>query len=193
MGRVVTVTGIPGTGKTTVCNELSKLAEQSGIKVAVINYGTVMVEVSQKQGKPLHRDELRKSKLSFQRDIQVKAAKAISQKAANAEGTVIVDTHMSIKTEGGYLTGLPLPVLELLSPTVLILVEAEPREVLSRRFRDKNRKRDKALEGEILEEFLYSRFLAAASSVLTGASVKIVKNPDGKQNQAAREILKLLE
>ena len=192
MGRVVIVTGIPGTGKSTVCNELLKLAEQVGRKVVVINYGTVMVELSQKLGKSFHRDDLRKTSPSFQLDLQKKAAEAISQRAVNIEETVIVDTHMSIKTVNGYLAGLPFPVLQLLKPTAFVLVEAEPQEVLSRRFRDATRKRDKALESEIMEEFLFSRFMAAACSVLTGASVKIVKNPSGKQIKVAKEILKLL-
>jgi len=43
-----------------------------------------------------------------------------------------------------------------------------------------------------MEEFLFSRFMAAACSVLTGASVKIVKNPSGEQVKAAKEIMKLL-
>jgi len=66
----VIVTGIPGTGKTTVCNELLKLAEQAGRKVSVINYGTVMVELSEKRGESLHRDDLRKMDLSFQLELQ---------------------------------------------------------------------------------------------------------------------------
>jgi len=192
LGRVVIVTGIPGSGKTTVCNEILKLAEQAGRKVAVINYGTVMVELSQKLGKSLHRDDLRKKKPSFQLDLQKKAAEAISRRAVNAEGVVIVDTHMSIKTVDGYLAGLPFPVLQLLKPTAFVLVEAEPQEILSRRFRDVTRKRDKALESEIMEELLFSRFMAAACSVLTGATVKIVNNPGGKQVKAAKEIMKLL-
>jgi len=193
LGRVVVVTGIPGTGKTTVCNELLKLAEQAGRKVTVINFGTVMVELSQKRGGSLHRDELRKSKLFFQRDLQEEAAKVISKRAAtDVEGDVIVDTHMSIKTLEGYWAGLPLPVLKLLNPEVFVLVEAEPHEVLSRRVRDTTRRRDKVLEGEVAEEFLFSRLMAAACSVLTGASVKIVKNPSGKQVEAAKEVLRLL-
>lgn len=192
MGMIVIVTGIPGTGKTTVCNELLELAEGAGRKVAVINFGTVMVELSKKRGEFLHRDELRKSKLSFQRSLQAEVAKVISQRAVDAEGDVIVDTHMSIKTVEGYWAGLPLPVLELLNPDMFVLVEAEPHEVLSRRFRDKTRRRDKVLEGEVAEELLFSRFIAAACSVLTGASVKIVKNPSGKQVEAAKEVLRVL-
>ena len=192
MGRVIVVTGIPGTGKTTVCNELAKLAKQIGRKVEVINYGTVMVELSHKSGKSLHRDELRKSGLALQRNLQTEAAKIISKKAAEFEGEVIVDTHMSIKTVDGYWAGLPSHVLQLLNPDMFILVEAEPQEILSRRLKDITRKRDKVLEGEIAEEILFSRLMATACAVLTGASVKIVKNPAGKQVGAAKEVLKLL-
>jgi adenylate kinase len=192
LGRVIVVTGIPGTGKTTVCNELAKLAEHIGRKVEVINYGTVMVELSNKSGKNLHRDELRKSRLSLQRNLQAEAARIISMKAAKVEGDFIVDTHMSIKTVGGYLAGLPAHVLQLLNPEMFILVEAEPHEVLSRRLKDITRKRDKVLESEIEEEILFSRLVAAACAVLTGASVKMVKNSAGKQVEAAEEALKLL-
>jgi len=193
MGRVVVVTGIPGTGKTTVCKELLKLAEQSGRRVTVINYGSIMVELTQERGRSLHRDDLRKSKLPLQRDLQAEAAKAISRRAAEAEGDVIVDTHMSIKTVDGYWAGLPSHVLQLLNPDAFVLVEAEPPEVLFRRLKDVTRRRDEVLESEIAEELFFSRLIAAACSVLTGASVKIVKNPNGKQVEAAKEVLKLLE
>jgi len=192
LGRVIVVTGIPGTGKTTVCNEALKLAGQTGKKIQVVNYGSIMVQLSHKRGKSLHRDELRRTGLTFQRGLQAEAAKIISKKTGEVEGDLIVDTHMSIKTANGYLTGLPFHVLQLLNPDVFILVEAEPHEVLSRRFRDKSRKRDKVLEDEIMEEILFSRLMAAACAVLTGASVKIVKNPAGKQAEAAEEVLKLL-
>lgn len=193
MSRVVIVTGIPGTGKSTVCDELLKLAKQFGKKISVTNFGSVMVELSRKQGKILHRDQLRKSELFFQRDLQIEAAESIAQKIAEADGDVIIDTHMSIKTTNGYLAGLPSHVLQILKPSLFVLVEAEPSEVLSRRLKDKTRKRDKALENEIAEEFLFSRLIAASCAVLTGAPVKIVKNPSGKQIEAAEEILRLLE
>jgi adenylate kinase len=192
LGRVVVVTGIPGTGKTTVCRELLKLAGQSGRRVTVINYGSVMVELTQERGRPLHRDELRKSELSLQRDLQAEAAKTISQRVAEAGGDVIVDTHMSIKTIDGYWAGMPFHVLQLLNPNAFVLIEAEPPEVLFRRLKDVTRRRDEVLESEIAEELLFSRLMAAACSVLTGAPVKIVKNPNGKQVEAAKEILELL-
>jgi adenylate kinase len=192
LGRVIVVTGIPGTGKTTVCNEALKFAEQTRKRIQAVNYGSIMVELSRKRGNSLHRDELRRSGLTFQRNLQVEAAKIISKKTGEVDGDLIVDTHMSIKTANGYLAGLPFHVLQLLNPDIFVLVEAEPHEVLSRRFRDRTRKRDKVLEDEIMEEILFSRLMAVACAVLTGASVKIIKNPDGKQAEAAEDVLKLL-
>jgi len=193
LGRVVVVTGIPGTGKTTICNEALKLAEQTQKRAQVINYGSIMVELSRKRGKPLHRDEIRRSGLIFQRNLQADAAKIISKKAVEIEGYLVVDTHMSIRTASGYLAGLPFQVLQLLNPTMFVLVEAETHEILSRRLKGKTRKRDKVMEDEIDEEILFSRLMAIVCGVLTGASVKIVRNPDGKQAEAAVEVLKLLE
>jgi len=192
LSRVIVVTGIPGTGKTTVCNETLKLAEQTRKKIRATNYGSIMVELCRKRGKPLDRDELRRSGLAFQRELQAEAAKIISKKTREVKGELIVDTHMSIKTANGYFAGLPFHVLQLLNPDIFILVEAEPHEVLSRRLKGRTRRRDKVLEDEIMEEILFSRLMAATCAVLTGTSVKTVKNPAGKRIEAAEEILKLL-
>ena len=168
-----------------------KLAEESGIKISLINYGSVMVRLSQEGGKLLHRDNLRRTKLLFQNDLQAKAAGIIAQKIEE-EGDIIIDTHMSIKTAEGYWAGLPFHVLQRLNPNIFVLIEAEPKEVLNRRLKDIARKRDKVLESEIEEEFSFSRIMAASCAVLTGASVKIIYNHEGKQVKAASEILKLL-
>lgn len=191
-GKIIVMTGIPGSGKTTVCNELLKLAEENGLKVKVVNFGTVMVELSEEIGKGMHRDDLRKSSLEFQKRLQAEAARRIANMIKEVDGHIIVDTHMSIKTPTGYLAGLPKHVLEELNPDCFVLVEAEAEEILRRRIKDETRRRDiEALE-QVKEELQFSRLMAAACAVLTGSSVKIVKNPRGGQTEAAREVLKVL-
>ena len=192
MKKLVVVTGIPGTGKTTVCKEVEKIAEKRGKEVKTVNFGTVMVELAKKRGKELHRDDIRKHSIDFQQKLQIEAAKKIMEKAKNVKGCLIVDTHMVVRTQEGYFAGLPHRVLQILNPEIFILIEATPGEILTRRFKDADRRRDKILEEEVLEELSFSRFFAASCASLTGAPVKIVKNPDGKQVEAAKEILKLL-
>ena len=192
MKKLVVVTGIPGTGKTTVCKEVEKIAEKRGKEVRTVNFGTVMVELAKKRGKELHRDDIRKHSIDFQQKLQIEAAKKIMEKTKNVKGCLIVDTHMVVRTQEGYFAGLPHRVLQILNPEIFILIEATPEEILTRRFKDADRKRDKILEEEVLEELSFSRFFAASCASLTGAPVKIVKNPNGKQVEAAKEILKLL-
>ena len=190
MRKLIVVTGVPGTGKTTICRELEKI---TGKNVKIVNFGTVMVELAKKMGKDLHRDDIRKHSLDFQSKLQIEAAKEIASKAEKFNGTLIVDTHMVIRTQEGYWAGLPYKVLQILKPDMFILIEAEPKEILERRFKDADRKRDKVLKKEITEELSFSRLFAASCASITGAPIKIVKNPHGKQIEAAKEISRVLE
>ena len=193
MNRTVIVTGIPGSGKTTVCSCVEKFAKSAGVEVNVINYGTVMMGLLEKHGKDMERDEMRKDSLGTQRKLQKEVAGVIVEKMKQMRGLMIVDTHMSINTRAGYLPGLPSHSLSVLKPVMLVLVEAEPREISRRRMKDSTRKRDAALEETVIEELLFSRLMAGASAVLAGAPVKIVINAEGKQEEAAKEILEALE
>jgi len=89
--------------------------------------------------------------------------------------------------------GLPVSVLEKLSPSPLVLVEPSVKEGAERRAQDKSRSRDLVLEEEVGLELQASRSFAAACSVLTGAPVKIVQNPTGGARGAAEELVSLLE
>jgi adenylate kinase len=190
MNRTIIVTGIPGTGKTTVCNLVEKLAGQAGVKVSVINYGTVTLETLQKYGEPMGRDVMRKADVGFQRKLQKEVAGVISQRISLCDGITIIDTHMAIKTSCGYMPGLPNHVLQLLKPEMFVLVEAESNDISSRRMKDTSRKRDETMEEGVKEELMLSRLMAGACSVLTGAPVKIAVNAKGKAEEAARDILK---
>jgi adenylate kinase len=192
MGKTIIVTGIPGTGKTTVCNFVEKLARKAGKEISTITYGTIMMEILQKQGKSMERDAMRKDNVETQRRLQREVAEAISKKTEQARGITIVDTHMSIRTPEGYLPGLPYHVLQLLKPEMLVLVEAQAKEISSRRMKDATRRRDEATEESVKEEILFSRLMAGACAVLIGVPVKIVVNAEGKQEDAAREVLRAL-
>lgn len=193
MNRTVIVTGIPGSGKTTVCSYVEKFAKKAGIEVSVINYGTVMMGLLKKHGKGMERDQMRRDNLDTQRKLQREVADLVVEKIARLSGLKIVDTHMSIKTPAGYLPGLPHHNLSILKPDMLVLVEADPADISRRRMKDSTRKRDTNLREAVKEELLFSRLMAGASAVLAGAPVRIVVNGEGKQEEAAREILEALE
>ena len=184
------VTGIPGTGKTTVTIEAIKKLENDGVKYELMTYGDVMIDIAKSRGWVSDRDEMRLLKPEQQREIQRLAAKKIAELKENAH--IIVDTHCTISTLRGYLPGLPEWVLRELNPDCFIIVESVPEEINERRGTDKSRSRDvEGIEGIALHQEL-NRDIAMAYSIFTGMTVKIIKNPQGKVDDAAKEMVCVL-
>ncbi len=174
MGKKVVITGVPGVGKTTVINRAIEELSAEGIEYVPLNFGTCMFEVASGQGLVRDRDEMRKLDQAQQRDLQRSAAQVI----ARSEGNVIIDTHCTVKTPKGYLAGLPEWVLRELMPDTVILVETDEDQILKRRLSDETRVRDLEGYNDILEHQQFNRAMGAAYAMLTGCTVKIVKNPD---------------
>jgi len=184
------VTGIPGVGKTTVLNELQDLAKQNHTNLSVLNFGTIMNEILHELGKQMNRDEMRGQDIETQRKVQELAANEIINRAG--QGTIVVDTHMFVKTTVGMWAGLPQSVLHKLSPRLLVLIEADPEQIAGRRRGDMDRKREEALVNEIRFDLEWSRATAAASAISTGAPVKVIRNDSGTQKQAAQELFEVI-
>ena len=184
------MTGIPGVGKTTVLNELKDLAKQNRVNLTVLNFGTIMNEIMRELGKQMNRDEMREQDIETQRKVQELAANEISNRAG--QGTIVVDTHMFVKTSVGMWAGVPQYVLQRLSPRLLVLIEADPDQIAGRRRTDTDRKREASLAEEIKFDLEWSRATATASAVATGAPVKVIRNDAGKQKQAAEELFEVI-
>lgn len=172
------MTGIPGVGKSTV---MEAAAKAHGLKVVV--YGTIMLETAQAKGLVRSRDEMRRLAPDVQKGIQRDAALRIA-----GMGTVVVDTHCSIRTPAGFLPGLPAWVLEALRPSAIVLVEADPSEILARRQGDASRARDADTLESIAEHQEYNRRFAAAYATLTGATVHTIHNRPGQIDDAVRQM-----
>jgi adenylate kinase len=184
------VTGIPGVGKTTVLNELQDLAKQNRVNMAVMNFGTIMNEIMRELGRDMDRDEMREQSIETQRKVQELAANEISNRTG--QGTVIVDTHMFVRTNVGMWAGLPQNVLQKLAPRLLVLIEADPDQIAGRRQSDIARRREQTLAEEIRFDLEWSRATAAASAVSTGAPVKVIRNDAGRQKEAAQELFEAI-
>jgi adenylate kinase len=174
---VIVVTGIPGVGKTTV---MQRAAE--GMDIDFVTFGTVMVDIAREMGLVKDRDEMRKLSVRQQKDLQIRTA----EKIGNMKN-VVVDTHCTIKTPRGYLPGLPEWVIKRLNPTAIVIVEADPEEIYSRRAKDDARNRDPDSVEDIAEHQQINRAAAMAYAALTGATVKIVYNHDNAIDEAVKQ------
>lgn len=186
------VTGIPGVGKTTVLSMVAEILKEKKIPYKIMNYGDYMLNIALGQKYVNNRDEIRKLPLLKQRELQLEAAKKMVKDSEDLgdKGLSFIDTHAVIRTNSGYLPGLPKHIIEILSPAVIFLIESDPNNILKRQLRDKDRIRADYSNIDIIAETInFARYAAVASAVLVGASVKIVNNVEGDPRVAASVII----
>ena len=83
-------------------------------------------------------------------------------------------------------------LLNIMKPTNLVMVAAEPQEIADRRKADQTRQRDIISAENVQKELDISRVMVASCSILTGAPFAIIMNSDGKVEEAAANIAKML-
>jgi adenylate kinase len=182
------IVGIPGVGKTTVISKVVKSLEQRGFNTTTVIFGTVMFEEAKKMGLN-NRDEIRKLSISNQRLLQQYTAKRIAQMHENI---VIIDTHLFIKTSEWYYPGIPMQVIDIIKPTHLLLVMADPEEVIKRRKNDSSRHRDIISTQEIQHELDISKMMIVSCANLTGSPFAIIMNNSNEADNASSDIIRIL-
>ncbi|MHA1917480.1 MAG: adenylate kinase [Candidatus Ranarchaeia archaeon] len=164
------LTGVPGCGKTTIANLMKEVQGYH-----VVNFGSVMFELSQTRFGLEDRDEMRRvlSPRMYKR-IQAEAGLRIG----GLEGKVIVDTHASIRTKYGYYPGLPKHVLDGIDPDVIALIEHYPATILTHRKLDLESGarlgRDKEAERGVQLHQEMNRYFIAAYASMTGCYVALM-------------------
>ena len=193
---VVIVVGVPGVGKTTVLSLAMEKFKQLNIDVLVLNYGDYMFKALSEKGIVKSRDEVRRLSIRTQLEHQELAAELLINDAKaklKNGGVLIVDTHAVIKTSIGYWPGLPSHVVYKLKPDLIAIVEAPVKDIVARQLKDTTRYRKDLAKAELVDELLkLTRYFAIASATLVGASVAIIKNFEGKANEAAEELVKIV-
>ena len=184
----VIIVGIPGVGKTTVISRACEFLRQKGHNTTVVVFGSLMFEES-KEMKLRNRDEMRKLSVEEQRRLQDKVANRI----ATIKGDfVIIDTHLLINTDEGYYPGIPMHLLETIKPTNIIMIAADPQEILNRRKKDESRKRDIRPEIDVQNELDVSRVMIACCSVVSGCPYLIIMNNNNEIDKAALTLANVL-
>ena len=185
----VIVVGVPGVGKTSVVTKAADRLNQSQSTIQVMVFGSIMFGEARKMGIK-DRDEMRKLSIAAQRQLQEKAANTIS--GVRRSVNVIIDTHLFINTIEGRYPGIPRNLLDILSPTHLIMISAAPEEIFTRRMQDSTRNRDLISMDSIKNDIEVATIMIATSSVLTGAPFKIIYNHNDKLDSAVNELVEVI-
>jgi adenylate kinase len=182
------ILGIPGVGKTTIISEVENILQKRGIEAETVVFGSLMFEEAKKRGIKT-RDDMRKLPIEDQRNLQNDAAKRIAEMKRRI---VIIDTHLFVKTYEWYYPGIPANVTNIIRPTHLILIIANPQEILMRRQSDTARHRDLSTESEIQHEVEVSKTMIISSANMTSSPFTILENKKDQATKVAQDIVRLL-
>lgn len=186
MGKIIIVAGVPGAGKSTLLLEAWKRVEKE-LNYAIVSFGTEMLHLCQEAGLVNNRDEMRNLNPDIQEEMQWRTTKRIAERPEN----ILLDTHCAIKTgSGSYLPGFTSRMLERMSPSAIILVDAHEAEIRGRRKLDKDRPlRTIESYDDILEHKVINRAYAAAFSARSCCLLRIIQNNTGEFEQAVADFV----
>jgi len=182
------IVGIPGVGKTTVISKAAELLSKRGLMTQVIVFGSAMLDEAKKLGIK-ERDEMRRLPVQKQRTLQALAANSIK---TIQNRNVLIDTHLFINTTEGKYPGLPKNLLEILSPTHLVMITADPEDIFRRRRQDGTRNRDLISVEGIKTDLEISAIMIASTSVLIGAPFKFIYNSNDKIDEAVIDLVNMV-
>lgn len=170
------VAGTPGAGKTTL---LSRLKEAK-LNVKIVNMGSEMLKYATLSD----RDKLRYMGIEEQKKLRGKAINELSKE----HGTILIDTHLSVKQGNTYLPGFSIKELKKLNVKGFLYIDATAEEIIKRRGRDKSRKREKESKEEIDTQRSINLGIMSAAAAELNIPIYIFRNEEGKVEQASKEL-----
>jgi len=186
--RIILI-AVPGSGKSTTLRYVKEMIPD----VTIVNYGDYMLELAKRMYGISNRDEMRRRlPVEEYRKVQEAAAEEI----AKLPGDVIVDTHASIRVQGGFYPGLPDRIITRLRPDAIVIMEFDPKDILERRSKDeKYRSRDPEDVKDIEMHQLANRYYAFAAANAGECSVYILDfrgKPQSRPFEHAEEAAKFV-
>lgn len=184
-GSCLMMTGVPGVGKSYLIKELQKAGDLEGFQV--LSMGSIMFEIAKDLEVVDDRDQMRYLDRETQLALQQEASQLIQSEYLDQGIDVLLDTHLQILTKRGYMGTLSVWTATAIDIDYIILVEADPETIKSRRETDKSRKRNINLE-EIQSHQEINRMTAFSYTVLSNTIIQIVDNSQGLESQALDKI-----
>lgn len=180
---VTIVSGVPGVGSSRVCEAARR---HLGDGYELVNFGDVMLEEAVARGLATSRGELASVPTRDYRILQRRSAEEIDRRRREHGRSLVVDTHLAVHTDQGFLPGLPEVVFRELRPSTFVLVEADPETIVSRR--EGSEGREYRGDDELLVAFhsQLNRAAAMNHAIRAAAPITPISNEGDVEDAAAR-------
>jgi adenylate kinase len=185
MAKLFLVLGTPGAGKTSVLRGVEG--------VELFSVGTEMLGEYEKEFGAVDRDQMRRMMIPRYADA-ARIRNAVLRRVVAKTGTVAIDTHASIKAGNSYLPGFSHEDLKLLKDQIkaIIYIDAETKDLIERREKDKTRIREQDTEADLDQHREINIGLIATYSLYLGTPIFIIKNGSNlaETQKAVSEVIK---
>ncbi len=181
--KIAIVAGLSGAGKTTLLTMASK-----GYKT--INIGDIMENEGIRMGLVRDRDELKRLPHGTSDMLRHRAY----MKFAKITGNIILDTHTTIEKEPRLEPALPHTFINNLKIRSLIYVNAQSKEILARREKDRKFRPREVQDASSfdLQRMIDLAILGYLSTHLN-VPLYVINNNDGRKAEAATEMAQALK
>ena len=189
MNKIVIVTGTPGAGKTSIVNGAMMNGKELSYKT--VSMGTEMNEIAVKNGYVKNRDEMRKLHPKVIEKLRAQALKKINK----MKGNLIIDTHATVKSGNRYVPGFSSREINILEGLkAFIYVDSEATDIIIRRARDLNRKRDVDNIEELKQQMELNLSLITSYSIQNDVPLPIfiIENKENKLDHAIEQAEEIL-
>jgi adenylate kinase len=168
---VTVVSGVPGVGSSSVCRAARRRLDDG---YELINFGDVMLEAAASRGLVESRNDLATLPVEETRLLQRRAGEYVARRAHMR--SVLLNTHLVVRTDQGYLPGMPPEVLADVEPNRLVLVEAGAETVAERRSASDYREHRGGTAREVSFEQDLNRAAATTYAAEAGVPIELVEN-----------------
>ena len=182
---VTLVSGVTGVGLTSICQRVRRQLDDEYL---LLNFGDVMLEQAMARDITVDRAEL--SSLSQRETLRLQRRAAEYVADRSEANDVILSTHLAVKTDAGYIHGLPEGVLRDVAPSTFVLVEADPTTIVDRRG-ESGRDAEGVTEREIEFEQDLNRTAALEYARERNAPIQFVEN-EGSVTEAVEQVVDTL-
>ena len=168
---VTVVSGVPGVGSSSVCRAARRRLDDG---YGLINFGDVMLEAAASRGLVESRNDIASLPVEETRLLQRRAGEYVARRAHMR--SILLNTHLVVRTDQGYLPGLPPEVLADVDPDRLVLVEASAETVADRRSAGDYRDHRGGTVREVSFERDLNRAAATTCAAEAGIPIELIEN-----------------
>jgi adenylate kinase len=180
--RSTLITGVQGVGKSTV----SRLAAHT-LDLESWDYADLMLRVAPDLK---NKDAIHDLPWERRRQIYGKVDELLAKYFNPGDGRsecVLLENHLSILDDQGLRT-FPHDAIPRYNPVALVIVEANPRQILERRRNDPRRNRHCGTVDGIIDQQFVNRREAALIAKRFELALRVLNNDDGDAQSSAHEL-----